>query len=257
MSKAERKPVPMPEAHDGDERAAPAGPNAVGQRLRRERERQHMGLRELARRVNCSASLISQIELGKATPSVGTLYAIVNELNLSLDELFFDAKAPGRVGAAGGDRGAGAPAPRAPLPSVAPEPRDEPAEAVPAEAVAGDPVVRAERRESLQFASGVRWERLAPSTDADVDFLYVVYDIGAASCPADGLMSHSGKEYGHVLRGRLGVTVGFETHELDPGDAISFDSTMPHRLFNAGDEPVHAVWFVVGRHGARITRASR
>ena len=63
----------------------------VGQRLRTERERQKIGLRELARRVNLSASLISQIELGRATPSVGTLYAIVTELNLSLDELFFEA----------------------------------------------------------------------------------------------------------------------------------------------------------------------
>ena len=41
----------------------------------------------MARRVGVSASLISQVELGKASPSVGTLYAIVNQLGLSLDEL--------------------------------------------------------------------------------------------------------------------------------------------------------------------------
>jgi len=34
---------------------------------------------------------------------------------------------------------------------------------------------------------------------------------------------------------------------LGPGDSISFDSTVPHRLTNIGDEPVHGVWFVVGR----------
>ena len=59
----------------------------VGSRVREERLRQKIGVRELARRVGVSASLISQVELGKASPSVGTLYAIVNELGLSLDEL--------------------------------------------------------------------------------------------------------------------------------------------------------------------------
>jgi quercetin dioxygenase-like cupin family protein len=51
-----------------------------------------------------------------------------------------------------------------------------------------------------------------------------------------------------VLSGRLRVSLGFdEEHELGPGDSIAFDSLRPHRLENAGDEPVHAVWFVAGR----------
>src|ERR1700733_4111879 len=62
-------------------------PETVGRRVREERLRQQIGVRELARRVGVSASLISQVELGKASPSVGTLYPIVNELGLSLDEL--------------------------------------------------------------------------------------------------------------------------------------------------------------------------
>jgi mannose-6-phosphate isomerase-like protein (cupin superfamily) len=57
-----------------------------------------------------------------------------------------------------------------------------------------------------------------------------------------------GREYGLVLSGRLRVTIGFdEEHELGPGDSIAFDSTCPHRLENAGDVPVEAIWFVVGR----------
>ena len=69
---------------------AGAGPESVGSRVREERQRQNIGVRELARRVGVSASLISQVELGKASPSVGALYAIVNELGLSLDELLLD-----------------------------------------------------------------------------------------------------------------------------------------------------------------------
>jgi transcriptional regulator with XRE-family HTH domain len=212
------------------------GPDSVGSRLRAERERQHMGLRELARRVDVSASLISQVELGKATPSVGTLYAIVNELGMSLDELFFEGDAGsqgrGRLGVVTSDE----------LDASHPS------------AATGELVVRKDERKAIQLDSGVRWERLTPVTEKDVDFLYVVYEVGGASCAENSLIRHSGKEYGHVIKGRLGVTVGFDTHELGPGDSISFDSTVPHRLFNAGKEPAEGIWFVVGRGGdARVT----
>ena len=49
----------------------------------------------------------------------------------------------------------------------------------------------------------------------------------------------------------LRVTIGFdEEHELGPGDSIAFESSRPHRLENAGSEPVEAIWFVVGRSGS-------
>jgi mannose-6-phosphate isomerase-like protein (cupin superfamily)/DNA-binding XRE family transcriptional regulator len=218
------------------------GPETVGSRVREERLRQKIGVRELARRVGVSASLISQVELGKASPSVGTLYAIVNELGLSLDELLFQQSSSRRRGGrASGSTDGDAP------PSAGGPPRGD--------ASTVDPVVRHGAGKAIQLDSGVRWERLTPQTPQDVDFLNVVYDIGAASCPEDSLMRHSGNEYGHVVKGHLGVTIGFETYELGPGDSISFESTMPHRLFNLGDKPVEAIWFVVGRRAdLRITR---
>ena len=48
-----------------------------------------MSLRHLAQRLGVSPSLISQIETGRARPSVSTLYAIAAELGVSLDELLF------------------------------------------------------------------------------------------------------------------------------------------------------------------------
>jgi len=62
----------------------------MGQRLRAAREAAKMSLRELARRVHLSPSFISQVELGRAAPSVGTLYAMTSELGLSLDSLMGD-----------------------------------------------------------------------------------------------------------------------------------------------------------------------
>jgi transcriptional regulator with XRE-family HTH domain len=229
-----------------------ATPAAVGQRLRDERQRQRIGLRELARRVGVSASLISQIELGRATPSVGTLYAIVNELDMSLDELFF--RASGSSGRPPRERDATEPSPDdAPTAAAAVRPVAEPAAAP---VVSSGPVVRAEDRKTIHLGSGVTWEQMTPHSDMGVDFLYVVYEIGAASAPERSLMRHGGREFGHVLEGRLSVTVGFETYELGPGDAISFDSSIPHRLFNSGSAAVRAIWCVVGRDDPRFAHAT-
>src|SRR5689334_25034502 len=62
--------------------------DAIGSRLREERERQGLSLRKLAGRLDISPSALSQIETGRSRPSVSTLYAIVSELGISFDELF-------------------------------------------------------------------------------------------------------------------------------------------------------------------------
>jgi quercetin dioxygenase-like cupin family protein len=48
---------------------------------------------------------------------------------------------------------------------------------------------------------------------------------------------------------RSRVQLGFERHELRPGDSIAFDSMTRHRLWSLGDEAMNGVWFVVGRSG--------
>ena len=190
---------------------APLDGSKVGHRLREERERLGIGLRELARRVGVSPSLVSQIELDRVNPSVSTLYAIVTELGMTMSDVFGEQTEERVV-----QRGDG---------------------------LAESP----DTRPVINLASGVRWERLTHDRDPDVEFLYVVYPVGAASCPEDALMTHGGREYGYVSSGTLAVQVGFELYELGPGGSIAFDSSSPHRLSAVGDEPVHAVWVVIGR----------
>jgi hypothetical protein len=43
------------------------------------------------------------------------------------------------------------------------------------------------------------------------------------------------------------VRIGFDEYVLEPGDAISINSSIPHRLATIGEEPVEAIWFVLGR----------
>jgi transcriptional regulator with XRE-family HTH domain len=189
-------------------------PSRVGARLRAERERRGVSLRELARRVGVSPSLVSQIELDRVNPSVSTLYALVTELGMTMSDVFGEEQ-PVRVVRESAER-------------------DGLAE-------------RPETRRVINLASGIRWERLTPHRDGEVEFLYVVYPVGAASCPEDALMTHGGKEYGYVVSGTLGVRVGFEEYELGPGGSIAFDSSSPNRLWAIGDEPVDAIWVVIGR----------
>ena len=87
---------------------------------------------------------------------------------------------------------------------------------------------------------GVRWEHLTSHQHEDVDFLHVIYDVGGSSSGDERLMRHPGREDGYVLSGVLGVQLGFEQHELGPGDLIGFDSTVPPLLWNKGEEPMSA-----------------
>ena len=54
----------------------------LGPRLRQVREQRGLSARELARRIQCSPSMISQIERGLSAPSVGMLYALARFLDL-------------------------------------------------------------------------------------------------------------------------------------------------------------------------------
>jgi transcriptional regulator with XRE-family HTH domain len=195
----------------------------IGERLRSRRRELRLSLRDLAGRLGVSPSLISQIERGRARPSVSTLYALVAELDVSLDDLLFnDARPPGGSGTRGD----------------------------PATDARGErrrPVQVAGTRHRIRLASGVIWERLTTVSEPGVEFLYVIYQVGGASSPADAFQRHAGHEWGYVISGALEVVIGFDRHLLQPGDAISLDSRIPHRLANIGDTPVHAIWFVLGR----------
>jgi transcriptional regulator with XRE-family HTH domain len=192
---------------------------ALGAKIRTERGRTGMSVRELARRVDVSHSLISQIERGHVMPSVGTLWSIATVLGLSVAELFGEVERE-----TGHGDGRAAPKPEA-----------------------AGPVQPHQTRRSLTLAGGVRWERLTATPDGEVDFVYVVYPVGSSSCKEDALIRHGGREFGYVLSGRLGVQVGFDEYEVGPDDSISFDSMTPHRLYAIGDEPARAIWMVINR----------
>ena len=190
------------------------GADAVGHNVRLARAVKGINLRELARRINVSPSLISQIETGKVRPSVRTLFAIASELGVPIDDLL------------AWNRGKERPAARESNGSMAPQ-----------------LIQRRDERKSIVLEGGVRWERLTPAADEYLEFIFVTYEVGGSSSAGSRAMtSHSGREYGVVIDGRLGVSINFEDYDLGPGDSIVFESSSPHRFWNAGDTPVHTVW---------------
>jgi transcriptional regulator with XRE-family HTH domain len=205
----------------------------LGPRLRLVRGSRQLSVRELARRVGCSASLISQIERGVSVPSVGVLYSLATELGSSLDYLLF--------GSGAGPDG---------VPAAAPPAREAGAEVA---AAAGDPaatpspaiVQRGCDRRIIDLASGVRWERLTPQSEAMTDFLEVIYSPGGHSTDERRPLRHDGREYGLVISGTLAANVGFESYELGPRDSIAFDSSTPHEYLNKTGDVVRAIWVVV------------
>ena len=203
----------------------------MGDRLREARRARGLSLRRLAELVGVSPSLISQVETGRAKPSVNTLYALATELGISLDVLLFmDTQPPAGNGAA--DAFAGI------IETTSPH----------------VPVQRAASRSTIRLGSGVVWERLTTESIRNVDFLHVTYEVGGESSPSEAFQRHTGQEWGYVLSGTLTVRIGFDEYLLQPGDAISFDSAVPHRLFNAGDIPARAVWFVQGRGSVDVVK---
>jgi transcriptional regulator with XRE-family HTH domain len=194
----------------------------LGPRLRLVRSSRQLSVRELARRVGCSASLISQIERGVSVPSVGVLYSLATELGSSLDYLLFGS-------------GAG------PDADAAPAAMPDPQAAEPPPAI----VQRGCDRRIIDLASGVRWERLTPQSEAMTDFLEVIYSPGGHSTDERRPLRHDGREYGLVISGTLTANVGFESYELGPRDSIAFDSSTPHEYLNKTGDVVRAIWVVV------------
>ncbi len=156
---------------------------------------------------------------------MSTLYAIAAELGVSLDDLLFGGR---------------------PRPLTPTGPADDPRTAARPSSTPG-PVQLGIARKQIRLASGVTWGQLTTTSEPGVEFLYVTYEVGGASSPEDAFQRHSGHEWGYVFSGTLHVTIGFDDYVLGPGDSVSIDSVVPHRLSNQGDVPVHGIWFVLGR----------
>jgi mannose-6-phosphate isomerase-like protein (cupin superfamily) len=158
--------------------------------------------RELARKSGVTNGLISQIEQNHSSPSVSSLKRILDAMPMSLAEFFADEEDSGKIFY------------RA----------DELTELNPAKVFSLPP--------GKQHTVSLR--QVGNSPGRSIQMLHERYAPGAES--GSEPYTHEAEEAGIVVSGQIELTVGSETQILGPGDGYIFDSTVPHRFRNPGDE---------------------
>ena len=199
---------------------------AAGARIREERQARGLTLRELGDRVGVSASMLSQVETGRCRASVATLYKLVTELGMTLDDLFEESR----------DEPTATPTP-------APRSRSTARAAVrPGQA---GPVLSPGQRVTIELESGVTWEKLSNASPPGLEFILVTYRPGSSSGQSGKFSQHEGFECAYIQSGELTFHHMFDTWTLRAGDTVTFDASEPHRLENLGTEDVTALWIIL------------
>jgi transcriptional regulator with XRE-family HTH domain len=172
-------------------------PLSVGPRLRELRYGMGLSLRDLADRTGVSAPMLSQVERGETSPTLAVASRIAKGLELSLSQLL-------RL-----DEGEGVTVVR-----------------------------RADRRPGGAPARGHDYELLTPSMPgqrAEVSS-HVLAPGAATGGPGDPPMHEPGsRETAVVTHGGLRLVCDGVAHDLEDGDAVTFDADLPHHFENPGE----------------------
>ena len=227
----------------------------LGGRLRQARLQANLSLREVARQLGVSASFVSQLENGKSQPSVATLYSLARLLGVSTDRLFDEQHHATDPGTRPPEEHSPVSAPEdAPTAEEDAEPLHRGKPGFPAVTwgeQSSEPVryyvSTPDHRSRLVLESGVSWEQLVRKSD-ELDFIVLTYPPGSSSTMDGRMLRHDDYEYGILLEGELEVTLGFDVFVLHAGEAIGFDSTIPHLFRNPGTTPARGIWVMHHRH---------
>lgn len=199
-SRARREPLPL-----------------LARRLRELRREKGLSLRELGRRIEASASYVSQIENAVISPSVPALYQLAEALDVPPSAFFEEAP---DIRAHPTSAGPTQLAPSAPTDGVG-------------------PVVRRGSHPKIEIAGGAIWYCLTPVPEDGLDFIESVYPPGASS--GRQYSRHVGREYWFIVEGELVFELGFSRYELRAGDSMVYDSHQPHRITNKGAVPARVI----------------
>lgn len=177
---------------------------AIGEKVRTLRLGKKMGLVELGRHTGLSAAMLSKLERGKLFPTLPTLVRIALVFSVGLEFFFSEDQKRHVLG-----------------------------------------IVRRQERKRFPEHSGGK----------DVSFIFESLDFAAVErklnayhaefqvLPAGRarMHHHDGVEFLSVLRGKLEMKIAAETHVLELGDSIYFDSSQPHSYRRASKTPCSAI----------------
>ena len=176
----------------------------IGQILKRIRVSRGLSLRELSQKSGVSPSFIGQIERNETSPSVRTLKALTDALDIRLGELFDGIERNGEV----------------PSPLITPD-----------------------KRRKIEYRGyGVEMYLLTPDLDRNLQLILIIAEPGGST--GEGFYTHEGEEAGIILSGSLCVQVGDTKYNLREGDSLSFKCSTPHRWENMGNAQSISVWAI-------------
>lgn len=179
----------------------------IGPKIRDLRQKKNMGLVQLGEHTGLSSGMLSKIERGQLFPTLPTLLRIAMVFGVGLEHFFVeDERKPAYAIVRRKDRLS--------LP-------DKPGATVPAYVF-----------ESLDF----------PATDRRMEAYFASFPVGGGASEPH---SHAGAELIYVVRGQLAVDVGGNLANLDVGDAMYFDPSVPHTYSRAGKSVAEAIVVVV------------
>jgi ribosome-binding protein aMBF1 (putative translation factor)/quercetin dioxygenase-like cupin family protein len=171
----------------------------VGSRVRRVRENRGLSLGDISQRTNISVEVLERIESGDMAPPLGTVIKLAKALEMKMG--YFISGEENR-----------------PYTIVRGEDRKV--------------VSRYDSQKGKYY--GYTYESLAPhKRDRHMEPFLVTLD---PSETEEERSAHDGQEFIYVLEGVMEVRLGDELHLLEPGDAIYYDSTIPHLVKCHGHE---------------------
>ena len=105
-------------------------------------------------------------------------------------------------------------------------------------------IVRKDERKKLIMRKSTRvYELLSPDLKKQIEMLMI--EIKPNENISAELISHDGEECGVVIKGTLRIISGDNIYDLQEGDSIYLDSTIPHQYLNMGEELSVSVWAMV------------
>jgi transcriptional regulator with XRE-family HTH domain len=180
----------------------------IGEKVRALRLRKKMGLVELGKHTGLSPALLSKIERSKLFPPLPTLLRIALVFNVGLEHFFTDDRKNKAVGV----------------------------------------VRRGDRKRFPDDPEGkaIAWFfECLDYTVSDRKMNAYHADFQVAHPESSNPHVHDGVEFLYVTSGTLALKVGRSEHELASGDAIYFDSTVPHSYAKVGEPTCTAVVITV------------
>ncbi len=171
----------------------------VAQRVKRAREERGLSLLDVSRRTGIEVPLLSEIEEGQSAPPLGTIIKLAKALNMRMGYFISGDELRPFTIVRRGDRKV---------------------------------VSRYDSKRDKHYGYG--YESLAAyKKDRHMEPFLVTLQ---PSTTEEERSTHDGQEFIFVLSGRMEVRLGEEIHVLEPGDAIYYDSTVPHLVKCHGQE---------------------